>query len=261
MRKGRSPGAETAPGRSPGESGGCPPTAARDRACCAGKYFRPGDREAHPPGDFYADAVRKYLDERYGAETVETQGLQVDVAMEPRLQRAAEASVDAALRAVDKRQGWRGPVLHLEPAQRAAALPAWRERLKAAQEDARPGEVLVWDLAFVNPDDIEPGEELTDAIKLMKANTPASQSFPEDLNSRADELFKQIDTKQRESAFLKHVDEELKEPSPGKLAALEDEAKQKGYQDLADYKDKIDKAKTVLRQRIVFFEEAKPAAA
>jgi penicillin-binding protein 1A len=123
--------------------------------------------EPRPPGAWYADAVRRVLDEKYGADRVETDGLRVDVAMDPALQRYAEAALEADLRAVDKRQGWRGPILHLEPAQRAAALPAWRERLKAAQEDARPGEVVVWDLAFVNPDDIEPGEEPSNDVRRM----------------------------------------------------------------------------------------------
>ncbi len=109
--------------------------------------------EEHPPGDFYADAVRQYLDARYGAEVVETQGLAVDVAMDPLLQRYAEAALEAGLRAVDKRQGWRGPLLHLEPAQAEAALPLWRERL--GRFEARGGQVLVWDLARVDPKAIE----------------------------------------------------------------------------------------------------------
>jgi penicillin-binding protein 1A len=115
--------------------------------------------DADAPGDWYADAVRRYLDERYGAEAVETEGLQVDVAMDPVLQRYAEAALQAGLRAVDKRQGWRGPVVHLEKAQLAAALPLWKERL--ARADARPGQVLVWDLARVNPKEIdaEDGQE------------------------------------------------------------------------------------------------------
>src|SRR6266542_1994164 len=99
--------------------------------------------EENPPGEWYADAVRKALDERYGAEVVETEGLQVDVAMDPMLQRYAEAALEAGLRAVDKRQGFRGPLLHLEPGQLDAALPIWRAKLTAAE--ARPGQLLAWD--------------------------------------------------------------------------------------------------------------------
>jgi penicillin-binding protein 1A len=126
--------------------------------------------ERRPPGAWYADAIRRTLDEKYGADRVDTDGLQVDVAMDPALQRYAEAALGADLRAVDKRQGWRGPILRLERPQLEAALPAWRERLGAAE--ARPGEVLVWDLAAVNPDDIEPGEEPSnDVLRMARPRT------------------------------------------------------------------------------------------
>ncbi len=114
-------------------------------------------RSEEPPGAWYADAVRKYLDQKYGAERVETDGLVVDVAMDIDMQRAAEDSLEAQLRAVDKRQGWRGAATHLDEKQVAAALPVWRERLKAVQP--RAGEVLVWDLGRVSKDDVEPGSE------------------------------------------------------------------------------------------------------
>jgi len=116
----------------------------------------------HPPepyGAWYADAVRRYLDDRYGAERVETDGLVVDVAMQPSLQRAAEAALDADLRLVDKRHGWRGAPQHLDEEQLARAMPAWRERLQAAKPAA--GEFLVWDLGRVDPEEIEPGGELS----------------------------------------------------------------------------------------------------
>jgi penicillin-binding protein 1A len=116
-------------------------------------------RAPEPYGAWYADAVRRHLDERYGAERVETDGLQVEVAMLPSLQRAAEAALDADLRMVDKRHGWRGPPQHLDEKQLATALPAWRERLAAAR--GAPGEVLVWDLGRVDPDEIEAEGELS----------------------------------------------------------------------------------------------------
>jgi penicillin-binding protein 1A len=122
-------------------------------------------RPEEPPGAWYADAVRRYLDERYGAERVETDGLVVDVAMDPALQRAAEEALTAQLRAVDKRHGWRGPLHHLDEAQVAQALPLWRERLRAVPP--RAGELAVWDLARVSGDDIEPGAERETDIRRM----------------------------------------------------------------------------------------------
>jgi penicillin-binding protein 1A len=112
---------------------------------------------AAEPGPWYADAVRRYLDEKYGTDRVDTDGLTVQVAMDPRLQRYAELALESGLRAVDRRQGWRGPLFHLEPAQRQAALPIWRKQLESI--DPAPGEVLVWDLGRVNPELIEPGEQ------------------------------------------------------------------------------------------------------
>ena len=111
-----------------------------------------------PYGAWYADAIRRLLDERYGAERVETDGLQVDVAMMPQMQRAAEAALAADLRLVDKRHGWRGAPQKLDEKQLAAILPVWRERLAAAR--VQPGEVLLWDLGRVDPDEIEPDAEV-----------------------------------------------------------------------------------------------------
>jgi penicillin-binding protein 1A len=97
-----------------------------------------------PPGAWYADAIRRHLDERYGAERVESDGLVVDVAMHPAMQAAAEDALEAQLRAIDKRQGWRGAPHHVDEAQLRGALPLWRERLEAVAP--RPGEAVVWDL-------------------------------------------------------------------------------------------------------------------
>ena len=123
-----------------------------------------------PPGAWYADAVRRYLDERYGAERVETDGLMVDVAMDLGMQKAAEDALEAQLRAVDKRQGWRGAIAHLDESQLAAALPLWRERLERTV--ARPGELLVWDLGHVSPDDVEPGKDAERDVRRMVSLKP-----------------------------------------------------------------------------------------
>ena len=123
-----------------------------------------------PAGPWYADAVRKQLDETFGKDRVETEGLVVQVAMDPRLQRYAELALEAGLRAVDRRQGWRGPLFHLEPAQLQAALPLWRKQLETM--DPGPGEVIVWDLGRVDPEVIEPGESQEKDIARMARARP-----------------------------------------------------------------------------------------
>ncbi|HET9597362.1 MAG TPA: PBP1A family penicillin-binding protein [Anaeromyxobacteraceae bacterium] len=122
-------------------------------------------RAEDPPGAWYADAVRRHLDEHYGAERVETDGLVVDVAMDIPMQKAAEEAIEAQLRAVDKRQGWRGALAHLDAPQLQSALPLWRERLE--KTTPRPGEILVWDLGRVSPDDVEPGKDERDVRRMV----------------------------------------------------------------------------------------------
>jgi penicillin-binding protein 1A len=129
--------------------------------------------EAAPPGASYADAVRKLLDARYGAEEVETGGLVVEVAMDPAMQRYAEAALEADLRAVDRRQGFRGPLVRLSAEQVAAALPAWRKRLAEASSPKVPA--LVWDLAGVDPEELDPGEtSAADVRRLIRLRTLAA---------------------------------------------------------------------------------------
>lgn len=64
---------------------------------------------------YYAEAIRRVLVERYGEEEVNQGGLKVYAALDARLQVAATRAVQEGLRAVDKRQGWRGPVARLDP--------------------------------------------------------------------------------------------------------------------------------------------------
>jgi penicillin-binding protein 1A len=132
----------------------------------AGRPIAVASRPDDPPGAWYADAVRRYLDERYGAERVETDGLAVEVAMDPAMQRAAEEALEAQLRAVDRRHGWRGPLHHLEAGQVLQAMPLWRERLAAVRP--RPGEWPVWDLTRAAGDEIAAGEGEADVRRMAR---------------------------------------------------------------------------------------------
>lgn len=68
-----------------------------------------------PPGQWYLDEVRRQLIAQFGEAAVETSGMTVEVAMDPHLQAAAEVAVQEGLRAVDKRQGFRGPEAKIDP--------------------------------------------------------------------------------------------------------------------------------------------------
>jgi penicillin-binding protein 1A len=65
----------------------------------------------------YTEHIRRQLEAQYGAEALYTQGLQVQAAVDLGLQKAAEAELLKGLAELDKRQGYRGPLRTLEPAQ------------------------------------------------------------------------------------------------------------------------------------------------
>ncbi|MHB8420735.1 MAG: penicillin-binding protein 1A [Myxococcales bacterium] len=80
----------------------------------------------NPPGGYYAEDVRRYLEARYGAARVYEGGLSVTIGMDPELQKAAEVAVAAGIRGIEGRQRYRGT---LPEAAFAAIDPADRRVL------------------------------------------------------------------------------------------------------------------------------------
>ncbi len=58
---------------------------------------------------YFVEEVRKDLESRYGAKQLYENGLSVQTALDVRLQEAANRALDAGLRRVDKRRGFRKP--------------------------------------------------------------------------------------------------------------------------------------------------------
>ena len=58
---------------------------------------------------YFAEEVRQHLERRYGARDLYESGLVVQTTLDAALQRAANAAIDAWLRQIDKRQGYRRP--------------------------------------------------------------------------------------------------------------------------------------------------------
>ena len=59
------------------------------------------------PAPYFVEEVRKYLERTYGAKKLYEQGLTVETSLDLPLQEAANAAVDAGLRRLDKRRGFR----------------------------------------------------------------------------------------------------------------------------------------------------------
>ena len=83
-------------------------------------------RQPPVPGPYYLEEVRKQLEQTYGADKLYEGGLSIQIAMDPKLQRVADAAVDSGLRELDKRQGYRGPLAQLGEAPTDKAGPAPR---------------------------------------------------------------------------------------------------------------------------------------
>lgn len=64
---------------------------------------------------FYAEAVRRKLIEMLGPEKILSSGLSIYAAVDIKLQIKAQKALRDGLRQVDKRQGYRGPILRLDP--------------------------------------------------------------------------------------------------------------------------------------------------
>jgi penicillin-binding protein 1A len=77
---------------------------------------------------YFNEQVRRYLEDRYGTETLYTGGLQVETSINLKMQQAAQKAVKENLRAHDKRRGYRGPTEVLDEAAQTLFLDKQREQ-------------------------------------------------------------------------------------------------------------------------------------
>ncbi len=153
-----------------------------------------GPRPPPPVGGYYVEEIRKHLVKQYGEralpmgappegrerEDLITQlgekqltesGQRIEIAMDVRLQAAAEAAVRAGLEAVDRRQGYRGPLGNIDPARFKTLEPLLQARVNEAGR-RKPDEVLVADLTALK-DMAPPPEEPADPDEPGEPDEPA----------------------------------------------------------------------------------------
>ena len=96
---------------------------------------------------FYAEHVRRSVIDKFGEAAVLQDGLQIETPAQLELGQAAHESIDAAVRKLDRRQGWRGPVAHLAD---ETARATFKERAAAEYGQAPlTDDPLRWRLALV----------------------------------------------------------------------------------------------------------------
>jgi penicillin-binding protein 1A len=69
-------------------------------------------RKGIEANNYFTEYIRRYLEERYGEETVYKEGLKVYTTLDRRAQILAAKALQEGLREFDKRRGWRGPLEH-----------------------------------------------------------------------------------------------------------------------------------------------------
>lgn len=95
---------------------------------------------------FYAEHVRQVVEQTLGEDAVLTDGLIIESAANLTLQAAADHALDKAVRKLDRRQGWRGPVANLL---QDSAREQLRTRMKDEYGDAPFAEPSRWILGLV----------------------------------------------------------------------------------------------------------------
>jgi penicillin-binding protein 1A len=75
---------------------------------------------------YYAEHVRRYINDRYGSDAIGAQGLRIETAAEPTWEASAYENADFGARHQDKREGWRGPEWRLDGAARELFLARQR---------------------------------------------------------------------------------------------------------------------------------------
>ncbi len=64
---------------------------------------------------YFTEHVRRYVEEKYGRDVLYKEGLQIFITLDVSMQKAAQKAIHKGLKELDKRQGYRGPLRHLDP--------------------------------------------------------------------------------------------------------------------------------------------------
>ena len=124
----------------------------------------------------YAAHVRKILEALVGKDRLESGGLKIYTGVDPKLQATAEEALRKHLRALDKRQGWRGALLRLERNELKETLKLLRERRSASASAANgkkngvagKSAPVIWDLSPLERRKRKTPEEISSSARLPR---------------------------------------------------------------------------------------------
>ena len=79
---------------------------------------------------FYTEHIRRYIEKKYGQDALYNAGLKIYTAVNIEMQKAAMKEIEKGLKALDKRQGYRGPIKYLA----AEEIEAFSKQLQEEPE-------------------------------------------------------------------------------------------------------------------------------
>jgi len=85
---------------------------------------------------FYTEHIRRYVEDKYGPDALYNDGLKIYTAVNIEMQKAARKEINKGLKALDKRQGYRGPIKHLSEEEiETFSKELWKELEENPVED------------------------------------------------------------------------------------------------------------------------------
>ena len=94
----------------------------------------------------YTEHIRRYIEEKYGPNVLYKEGLKIYTAVNIEMQKVARSEVEKGLRALDKRQGYRGPIQYLE----SEEIETFSKEHQAEQNILEKGEIIKGVVVEVN---------------------------------------------------------------------------------------------------------------
>lgn len=98
---------------------------------------------------YYTEHVRRYVEKTYGENILYNEGLEIHTAVNIEMQKIARAQIEKGLRALDKRQGYRGPLKKLPSTDIESYLTGLGEIPE--QMEVKAGNILEGVVAAANP--------------------------------------------------------------------------------------------------------------
>ena len=97
---------------------------------------------------FFTEHIRRYLEKAYGTNTLYTEGLKVYTTVNVDMQKVAREEIEKGLNALDKRQGYRGPLKHLEPEE----IESFSKELQAKLDESPLEDGIITDGVVIKVD-------------------------------------------------------------------------------------------------------------